>query len=68
LAFNLSQKTDLTLEILNEAGQMMFRRSFDNAQTGSLDVDTRDWASGAYFIHLTDGKGVKTVKRLVVQH
>jgi Secretion system C-terminal sorting domain/PA domain len=68
LVFNLSQKTDLTLEILNEAGQMMFRRALQNAQTGSLDVDTRAWASGAYFIHLTDGKGVKTVKRLVVQH
>ena len=68
LAFNLSKKTDFTLDILNEAGQMMLRRSFDNAQTGSLDFDTRAWASGAYFIHLTDGKGVKTVKRLVVQH
>jgi hypothetical protein len=33
-----------------------------------LHIDTRAWASGAYFFHLTDGKGVKTVKRLVVQH
>jgi hypothetical protein len=47
---------------------MMLRQSLPNAQTGSLDFDTRTWASGAYFIHLTDGKGVKTVKRLVVQH
>ena len=46
----------------------MFRRSFQNAQTGSLDFDTRSWASGTYLIHLTDGKGVKMVKRLVVQH
>jgi hypothetical protein len=68
LTFNLSKKADLTLEILNEAGQMMLRRTLQGAQTGSLDFDTRSWASGAYLIHLTDGKGVKTVKRLVVQH
>ena len=68
LTFNLSKKVDLTLEILNETGQIMLRCSFKNAQTGSFDVDTRAWISGAYFIHLTDGKGVKTVKRLVVQH
>jgi hypothetical protein len=68
LAFNLSKKTDLTLDILNEAGQMMLHKALPNAQVGSLDVDTRGWASGAYLIHLTDSKGVKTVKRLVVQH
>ena len=67
LAFKLSKKTDLTLEIVNEAGQVILRKSLQAAQTGSLDFDTRDWASGVYFIHLTDGKGVKTVKRLVVQ-
>lgn len=68
LTFNLNKKTDLALDIFNESGQMMLWKSFQNTQSGSLDVDTREWASGAYFIHLTDGKGVKTVKRLVVQH
>jgi hypothetical protein len=68
LTFNLSKKTDLTLEILNEAGQLMLRKSLQGTQLGSLDFDTRDWGSGAHFIHLTDGKGVKEVKRLVVQH
>jgi Secretion system C-terminal sorting domain len=68
LTFNLSKKADLMLEILNGSGQILLRRALQNTQTGSLDSDTREWASGAYFIHLTDGKAVKTVKRLVVQN
>ena len=68
LTFNLSTKMDVTLEILNEAGQIMGRRSLEGVQTGALDFDTRAWASSAYFIHLTDGKDLKMVKRLVVQH
>ena len=68
LTFNLNKKVDLTLEIVNETGQMMLRQALPNTRTGSLDFDTLNWASGAYFIHLTDGKGIKTVKRLVVQH
>jgi hypothetical protein len=68
LTFNLGKATDLTLEVVNEAGQLMFRKSLQGVQTSSLDFDTKDWGSGAYFIHLTDGKEVKAVKRLVVQH
>ena len=68
LAFNLGKKTDLTVEILNEAGQVILRRSLQGTQTGSFNFDTLNWGSGAYFIHLTDDRGIKTVKRLVVQH
>jgi hypothetical protein len=66
--FNLSKKTDISIEIMNEAGQLMLRKALKNAELGSFNFDTREWASGAYFIHLTDGKGLKVVKRLVVQH
>jgi hypothetical protein len=68
LTFNLSKATDLKLEVLNEAGQLMFRKPLQGVQTSSIDFDTKDWGSGAYFIHLTDVKGVKELKRLVVQH
>jgi hypothetical protein len=62
LTLNLSKKVDIAIEIMNEAGQIMRRKTLQNIQVGSLDIDTREWASGAYFIHLTDGKGVKMVK------
>jgi Secretion system C-terminal sorting domain len=68
LTFNLSKKTAMSMDILNEGGQLMYRKAFQNAEVGFFNFDTREWASGAYFLHLTDGKGLKVVKRLVVQH
>ena len=66
--YRFSQPTDVTIEVFNKLGQVLSRTNYKAAQSGVLDIDVANWASGVYTIHLTPKDNKPTVKKLVVGH
>ena len=66
--YRFSQPTDVTIEVFNKLGQVLSRTDYKAAQSGVLDIDVANWASGVYTIHLTPKDNKPTVKKLVVTH
>ena len=66
--YRFSQPTDVTIEVFNKLGQVLSRTNYKAAQSGALDIDVANWASGVYTIHLTPKDNKPTVKKLVVTH
>ena len=62
-----SQPTDMTLEVFNAVGQSLSRNDYKAAQSGFVDIDVVNWASGVYTIHLTPKGNKPSVKKVVVQ-
>ncbi len=67
VVYQFLKETDVTIEVKASSGQVIFSRILRGATSGSLDIQTVDWASGTYFVMLQYGKEVKT-KQLVVRH
>ena len=67
VTYQFQNPTDITIEAKTATGQVIFSQILRGATSGSLNIQTTDWASGTYFITLKYGKAVKT-KQLVVRH
>ena len=66
--YRFSQPTDVTIEVFNKLGQVLSRTDYKAVQSGVLDIDVANWASGVYTIHLTPKDNKPSVKKLVVTH
>ena len=68
IEYRFSKPTDVTIEVFNELGQVLSRTDYKAAQSGIIDVDVVNWASGIYSVHLTPKGNTPSVKKVVVQH
>ena len=68
IEYRFSKPTDVTIEVFNELGQVLSRTDYKAAQSGVVDVDVVNWASGIYTVHLTPKGNTPSVKKVVVQH
>ena len=57
----------LSIEVFNEAGQLVTNYNLPDNPTGRLNMDVSSWVTGIYSVRLVRGD-LKEVKRLVVGH
>ena len=67
LHYNFTNAGHLTIEVFNEAGQLVTNYNLPDNPTGTLNMDVSSWVTGIYSVRLVNGD-LKEVKRLVVQH
>ena len=67
LHYNFTNATHLTIEVFNEAGQLVTNYHLPYNLTGTLNMDVSSWVTGIYSVRLVRGD-LKEVKRLVVGH
>ena len=67
LHYNFIQGAPLSIEVFNEAGQLVTNYNLPDNPTGTLNMDVSSWVTGIYSVRLVRGD-LKEVKRLVVQH
>ena len=67
LHYNFSKATQISIEVFNEAGQLVTNYNLPDNPTGTLNMDVSSWVTGIYSVRLVTGD-LKEVKRLVVQH
>ena len=58
---------DMSIEVFNEAGQLVTNYNLPNNLTGTLNMDVSSWVTGIHSVRLVRGE-LKEVKQLVVQH
>jgi hypothetical protein len=57
---------DMTLELVNISGQVVYRNQVKAAYTYNEDIDASTFAKGVYYLKVNNGKGIK-VEKVVVQ-
>ncbi len=57
---------DMTLELVNISGQVVYRNEVKAAYSYNEDIDATTFAKGVYYLKVNNGKGVK-VEKVVVQ-
>ena len=67
LHYNFTNATHLSIEVFNEAGQLVTQYKLSDNPTGTLNMDVSSWVTGIYSVRLVSGD-LKEVKRLVVVH
>ena len=67
LHYNFTQTAPLSIEVFNEAGQLVTNYNLPDNLTGTLNMDVSSWVTGIYSVRLVSGD-LKEVKRLVVVH
>ena len=67
LHYNFTNATHLSIEVFNEAGQLVTQYKLSDNPTGTLNMDVSSWVTGIYSVRLMIGD-LKEVKRLVVVH
>ena len=65
--YNFTQAAPLSIEVFNEAGQLVTNYNLPDNPTGTLNMDVSSWVTGIYSVRLVKGD-MKEVKLLVVQH
>jgi len=60
------EATDMTLELVNISGQVVYRNEVKAAYTYNEDIDATTFAKGVYYLKVNTAKGVK-VEKVVVQ-
>ena len=68
IEYRFSNPTDVRIEVFNKLGQVLSRTDYKAAQSGIVDMDVVNWASGIYTVHLTPKGNTPSVKKVVVQH
>jgi Secretion system C-terminal sorting domain/PA domain len=64
--YNFNETVDLNITVSNTIGQQLYNVSLGAVQQGVHDIDLKNFATGVYFIQMTDGTNNLT-KRLVVE-
>ena len=67
LTYQFPKATDVMVEVKTTAGQVVLNQILRGVTIGTLEIQTTNWANGAYFLALHYDKVVKT-KKFVVQH
>ncbi len=65
IQYNLEREATVTIQIFNDAGQVVKSFELQKAQTGRLLIDVTDWQTGFYNVSLRSGS-LRQMKRLVV--
>jgi len=58
--------TDMTLELVNISGQVVYRNEVKAAYSYNEEIDASTFAKGVYYLKVNDPKGVK-IEKVVVQ-
>ena len=66
VSINNPEATDMTIELVNISGQVVYRNEVKAAYSYNEDVDASTFAKGVYYLKVNNGKGVK-VEKVVVQ-
>jgi hypothetical protein len=66
VTFEFSNTVDMTTEIYNAVGQVVYTSTMDDVTSSNLTVDVSDLSSGVYFVVFNDGNRTET-RRLVIQ-
>jgi Secretion system C-terminal sorting domain len=64
--YNFSETVDLNITVSNTIGQQLYNVALGAVQHGTHNIDLKNFATGVYFIQMTDGTNLLT-KRLVVE-
>ena len=67
LQYHFENTSSLSIEVFNEAGQLVTNYNLPGNPTGRLNMDVSSWVSGIYSVRMVRGD-LKEVKRLVVVH
>ena len=67
LSFDLAQNKDLTIQILNPIGQVVFNEKYASILRGSENINVKDLKSGLYIVKISDGVK-QTYKKMIVAH
>jgi hypothetical protein len=62
LLFNLAEKANVTIEIMNALGQTFSSEQIGQIEKGNHRIEDRDFAQGAYLIRVNTGKELKVFK------
>jgi hypothetical protein len=63
---NNAEATDMTIELVNITGQVVYRNEVKAAYSYNEDIDASTFAKGVYYLKVNDAKGVK-IEKVVVQ-
>jgi hypothetical protein len=66
VSVNNPEATDMTIELVNISGQVVYRNEVKAAYSYNEDIDASTFAKGVYYLKVSDAKGVK-VEKVVVQ-
>jgi hypothetical protein len=66
VSINNAEATDMTLELVNISGQVVYRNQVTAAYSYNEDIDASTFAKGVYYLKVNSAKGVK-VEKVVVQ-
>ena len=66
VSVNNPEATDMTIELVNISGQVVYRNEVKAAYSYNEDIDASTFAKGVYYLKVNDAKGVK-VEKVVVQ-
>jgi hypothetical protein len=61
-----NEATDMTIELVNISGQVVYRNDVKAAYSYNEDIDASSFAKGVYYLKVNDGTGVK-VEKVVLQ-
>jgi hypothetical protein len=61
-----AEATDLTVELVNISGQVVYRNEVKAVYTYNEDIDASEFAKGVYYLKVNDGSEVK-VEKVVIQ-
>ena len=63
--YQISAVSDLRVEVLNESGQSVLIKTIQNAQSGTMELDVRNWSNGVYIVNIVAGEQ-RWVRKLIV--
>ncbi len=61
-----TEALDMTLELVNISGQVVYRNEVKAAYSYNEDIDATTFAKGVYYLKVNNGKGVK-IEKVVIQ-
>ena len=56
---------DMTLQLVNISGQIVYRNELKNIQTQNVEINSRNFAKGIYYLRVNDEAGVKVTKVII---
>ena len=66
VSINNPEAANMTLELVNISGQVVYRNEVKGAYSYNEDIDASSFAKGVYYLKVNDGNAVK-VEKVVVQ-
>jgi len=66
VSFSNTESSDLTLELVNISGQVVYRNEVKSVYSYNEDIDASAFAKGVYYLKVNDGTDVK-IEKVVIQ-